>query len=147
MRALRKSFEFFDHKADIGIRGYGKTVEEAFINGAKALFALMIDLRRVKDEKTIEIQIEAPDIETLFVEWLNELLAQSSIQGLVFAKFEMDHIKEMNSGYFLRALAVGETLDIRRHKPKIEVKAATYAELRVERGRNGTYLAQTVVDV
>ena len=28
--------ELLDHEADIGIRGYGNTIEEAFENGAKA---------------------------------------------------------------------------------------------------------------
>jgi SHS2 domain-containing protein len=147
VRKLRKTFDFFDHRADVGIRGYGKTVEEAFGNGAKALFSLMIDLRRVKAEKTFEIHCQALDRETLFVEWLNELLAQSGIHRVVFSHFEVTSIQQRNNHYFIKASVKGDAFDSIEHKPRIEVKAATYTELKVEKGVNGVYLAQTIVDV
>ncbi|MEM4115299.1 MAG: archease, partial [Saccharolobus sp.] len=36
-------FEFFDHTADIGIRAYGRSLEEAFANAALAVFEIMTD--------------------------------------------------------------------------------------------------------
>jgi SHS2 domain-containing protein len=47
----------------------------------------------------------------------------------------------------LRARAWGEKLDIQKHRPAVEVKAATYADLKVQRDENGAWMAQCIVDV
>jgi len=47
----------------------------------------------------------------------------------------------------LNATAWGEAVDPVRHEPAVEVKGATYTELRVERQADGHWLAQCVVDV
>ena len=43
--------KFFEHKADIGIIGYGTSLEEAFAEGAKAMFEVMVDIKKVKKTK------------------------------------------------------------------------------------------------
>jgi SHS2 domain-containing protein len=47
----------------------------------------------------------------------------------------------------LRATAWGEPVEVTRHQPAVEVKGATYTELRVQRTEDGGWLAQCVVDV
>ena len=37
-------FEFLEHTADVYIRAYGKTMEEAYENAALAMFEVMTDL-------------------------------------------------------------------------------------------------------
>jgi SHS2 domain-containing protein len=49
-------------------------------------------------------------------------------------------------GARLAAEAWGETVDVARHHPAVEVKGATYTTLRVA-PQGGGWLAQTVVDV
>jgi SHS2 domain-containing protein len=52
-------FEQFEHKADIGVRGYGKNIEEAFENGARAMFSVMVNLKKVEMRKEVKIECEA----------------------------------------------------------------------------------------
>ena len=139
-------YEQFEHQADVGIRGYGETLEEAFENGAKAMFNVMVDLEKVESEKEIKIECEASNLEELFIEWLNKLLSEAGIENLVFSDFKMGEIKKMNSSYKLLGLAMGEKLDPKKHEPKVEVKAATYSQLKVEKKGN-QYVVQTIVDV
>ena len=47
----------------------------------------------------------------------------------------------------LNATAWGEPIDRSRHRPAVEVKGATYTQLRVEQTANGGWIAQCVVDV
>ena len=83
-------FETFDHGADIGIRGRGKTLSEAFENGAKSMFSLLVeDLDTITSEKSVIISCESFDLEGLFVAWLNSLLAESDIQRLIFSDFKV----------------------------------------------------------
>lgn len=139
-------YEQFEHQADVGIRGYGKTLKEAFENGAKAMFSVMVNLEKVEQKKEREIKCEAANLEELFVEWLNKLLAEAGIENLIFSDFKIKEIKKMNSNYKLLALARGEELNLEKHQPKVEVKAATFSQLKVEKKEN-QYLVQTVVDV
>lgn len=134
-------FEVFPHQADVGIRGFGETLEEAFENGAKALFSLMAEASKVKPKKEVSIQAQAEDKEALFVEWLNELLAEADLQDMVFSRFE---VKIENNE--LQGKAWGEILDPKKHEIKIEPKGATYANLKVEKQR-ARWVAQCIVDV
>jgi len=139
-------FEQFEHEADVGIRGYGKTLEEAFENGAKAMFSVMINLGKVELKKKIKIECDASNLEELFVEWLNALLAQASIENMAFSDFKVEKIKNINSICKLIGVARGEELNTEKHQARIEVKAATYSQLKVEKEK-GRYMAQTIVDV
>ena len=85
-----KDTNYFDHEADIGIIGFGETVEKAFINAVKALFAIMVeDLSRVKQEASVTIEFEESDIELALATWLNLLLAQARPHNLAFGDFEL----------------------------------------------------------
>jgi SHS2 domain-containing protein len=139
-------FELFEHKADIGIKGIGETLEEAFSEGAKAMFSLMVELESVKAIKEVEVRVKADDVEALFVEWLNELLYLKDLKQMVFSEFKVKEIKKENSGFSLKGVVVGEEIDFEKHQLKIEVKAATYSQLRVWK-ENGKCFAQCVVDV
>ncbi len=135
------TFEIFEHRADVGIRGLGKTLEEAFEDAAVAMFSVMVDLDTVRPVETFELEVSASDEEALFVEWLNELLSLADLNGAVFSKFEVEI-----SGSCLKGRAAGEKWDLKRHEPKTEVKAATYSSLLVK-NENGSYVAQCIVDV
>lgn len=139
-------FETFEHKADIGVRGKGSSIEKAFSEAAKALFSVEVDLKFVKANKKIKIECSAINLEELFVEWLNSLLAQASIHEMVFSKFEIK-IKEKDKKFFCNGFAYGEKLS-EKHRPKIEVKAATYSQLKVFQDKKSKkWIAQCIVDV
>jgi SHS2 domain-containing protein len=135
------NYETFEHQADIGVRGYGDTVEEAYANAAAAMYSVMIDLSRVEQKESRSIRVTAGDREQLLVEWLNALLAISDIDRMVFSRFEA-----RIDGPDLAGTAWGEHLDRTRHEPNVEVKGATYHLLKVTQ-ENGRFVAQCVVDV
>ena len=133
-------YELFEHKADIGIRGIGSSLEEAFAEGAKAMFSVMVDIDKVKPVKSIAIACSAENDEELFVEFLNRLLAEATINEMVFSKFIVQ-IRD----HGLKGTAKGEKLNFEKHNIKTEVKAATYSQLKIE--RNKKFIAQCIVDV
>ncbi|MFQ5794462.1 MAG: archease [Candidatus Bipolaricaulia bacterium] len=138
-------FEYIDHEADAWVIGIGATPEEAFVEGAKATFNLMVDIEQMTPRKTVEISCRADDIEELFVAWLNELILAKDIHGLVFSDFEVA-IRETNTGFELTGKARGEPPDPERHELRTEVKAATYHGLKFER-TDGEYRVGCVVDL
>lgn len=139
------NYKLFEHEADVGIRGYGASVEEAFENGAKAMFSIMVDLEKVDANKDVEVKCEAEDLEGLFVEWLNQLLAKKDIEGMMYSKFNVT-IRRRDDSHNLKGFALGEELNHGKHGVKTEVKAATYHMLKVAQ-EDGLFIAQCVVDV
>ncbi len=138
-------YELLDHEADVGIRTYGETIEKAFENGAKALFSIMVDLEKIESKRAVSIECDADEIEELFVEWLNELLAEKDLEEMSFSKFEVTIHKE-GEGYRLEGKAWGEQFDFTKHGAKLEVKAATYFGLRMGK-KNDKIFIECVVDV
>ena len=123
-----KRYETFDHTADIGIRAFGRTVEEVFANAAYALFDQLTDLRKVGDGAIQEISVEGADREDLLIRWLGELLFLCQGRGYLFKEFSILHL----DSNFLRAIARGEIFDPSRHRFKTEIKAVTYHQVEVK---------------
>lgn len=137
------AFETFEHTADIGIRGIGKTMEQAFEEAAKAMFSVMVNIKAVEPTKGIKliIQIGGMKKDGLFVEWLNRLVAEKDISGMMFSKFKVKIDDKRLVG-----TAWGELFDPKKHKPEVEVKAATYSQLKVEK-KKGKWIAQCILDI
>ncbi len=142
MTAHRSRWEHFSHGADIGIRGIGGTREQAFAAAATALTAVVTDSAQVAPREAVQIHVTAGDDETLLVGWLNELVYEMATRQVLFGRFEV-RIEDGD----LAATAWGEPVDVDRHQPAVEVKGATYTELKVVRMDDGAWLAQCVVDV
>ena len=137
-----KRYETFDHTADIGVRVFGRTVEEVFANAAYALFDQMTDLRKVGDGAVQEIFVEGADREDLLIRWLGELLFLCQGRGYLFKEFSILHLNS-NS---LRAVARGEIFDSSRHHFKTEIKAVTYHQVEVKQKDKG-WEGKVVFDV
>lgn len=136
------AFEHFPHDADIGLRGTGATLEEAFVEAAHALTATVTDLGLVGAETRIPIHCEAPDAETLFLDWLNAIIFEMVTRRMLFSRFEAT----ISDGT-LDGAAWGEAVDPERHSPAVEPKGATWTALEVAQDANGLWRAQCVVDV
>ena len=135
-------WEHYEHGADIGVRGLGTTKEDAFEQAALALVAVIADPDSVEPREHLSLSCDAPDDELLLAEWLNAIVYEMDNRRMLFGRFRVKI-----DGHRLTAEAWGEPTDVARHRPAVEVKGATYTTLRVARERNGTWVAQTVVDV
>jgi SHS2 domain-containing protein len=136
------SYEHFPHQADVGVRGYGRTRHEAFAQAALALTAVLVPPDIVADRQSVHVSCAAADDELLLLDWLSAVVYQMSTRRMVFSRFEV-----VITGTALAGELGGEPLDVARHQPGVEVKAATAEALRVARLADGTWLAQCVVDV
>lgn len=140
-RMMPPPWEHFEHDADIGVRGHGATKAEAFEQAATALTAVITDPVGIAAKQAVTIHCEAPDDELLLVDWLNRLIFEMATRRLLFGQFKV----RLEEGR-LEATVWGEPTDVERHRPAVEIKGATYTELRVAE-EQGRWIAQTVVDV
>ena len=135
-------WEHFEHQADMGIRGWGRTLDEAFGQAARALVAVSVDIATVAPRESVRVSCQASDREMLLFEWLNAVVYQMATRKMLFCEFQVTC-----QGTQLEGEMRGEVLDRQRHQPALEVKAATVTCLRVAREPNGLWSAQCVVDV
>lgn len=142
MTVLKAKWEHFSHGADVGIRGFGDTIGEAFEQAALALSAVVADISTIAPIETIEVHCDAPDLELLLVSWLNRVIYEMAVRGMLFGKFQVTV-----SGCYLQASLSGEKVDPERHQVVVEAKGATVTALRVEREQDGAWIAQCVIDV
>jgi tRNA nucleotidyltransferase (CCA-adding enzyme) len=139
-------WEHFGHGADIGVRGIGTTMAEAFEQAAVALTAVITDPAKVVARREIRVERVAADAEALLVEWLNAVVYEMAVRSMVFGRFQVD-IDVPGEEVRLHGSAWGEEIDIERHEPAVEVKGATYTSLFVGQNPGGAWIAQCVVDV
>ena len=137
-----KRWEHFEHDADIGLRAVASTREGLFEAMGEALTAVITPPEALRPTESVTIRCEAPDDGLLLADWLNALVYEMATRGLVFGDWRVTV-----RGQQLEALVLGEALDRARHQPVVEVKGATYTELRVEQGPDGNWRGQCVVDV
>ena len=141
-----RGFRYKEHTADVIIEAWGPTLEAAFEEAAKAMFALITDIEKVEPAEELSIEVEGFDLENLLYRWLEELLYYHDSQNLVFSKFRVTEISKIGEDYQLKAKVYGEKFDHRKHTPGTVVKAVTYAEMKVEK-RNSTWYVSAVLDI
>src|SRR3972149_799986 len=137
---MHPTWEPFPHQADMGVRGIGPTKEAAFEGAALALTAVITDPAKVIPTQPVTVACEASDDELLLVDWLNVLVYEMATRKMLFSRFEV-HLEDGR----LTAQAWGEALDVAHHHPAVEIKGATYTELKVAQQPGGGWLGQGVV--
>ncbi len=135
-------WEHFPHQADIGVRGVGPSVEAAFCQAAIALTAAVTDPDSVEPKTPVAITANAADSDDLLYDWLNALVFEMATRGMLFSRFDV----EIDGGRLI-ATAWGEPVSVERHRPAVEVKGATYTELRVFETDSGDWVAECIIDV
>jgi SHS2 domain-containing protein len=137
-------FEFFDVTADVGFRAYGRNLEEAFENAARAVFDTITDMKRIKKQLSKRIIIESEDEKALLYDWLTELLFIHDSEDLIFSQFRVKIRKEGLDRFVLEAEASGEEFDPTIHEIRDEVKAVTFHLMKIQREHG--YTVQVILD-
>ena len=138
----QQRWEHFPHQADVGVRGFGATKAEAFAQAAVALTAVVAVPETIRPSESVSVTFGAPEDELLLLDWLNALLFEMATRTMLFSRFDVEI-----EGRELRGILWGEPVDVDRHRPAVEIKSATFTELRVAPTEDGGWLAQCVLDV
>lgn len=148
-----------EHTADIGIRVSGKTLEELFENAAYGMFAQLTDIDKIQPKEKIEVEVQGYDKESLLVNWLNELLYLSATKKMFFSQFKIKNLsakvaeeespqraQKTEEPMKLLSWVIGEKIDRKKHSLHLEIKAATYHNLKIIKNKQG-YQTTIIFDV
>ena len=120
-----------EHTADAYVEAYGGSLEEAFGSAGLGFTDVMTEVEAVKPETESALVVEGQDEKALLYSWLEELLLEFELRGMIYSRFEVSSIKEAGEGFRLQAKAWGEKYDPKRHMTKVGIKAATYHQMEI----------------
>jgi len=136
-----KKYKFVeDLTSDVMFEAYGTDLKELFENSALALFSVICDIKKIGEEKTIDIEVSGDSLEDIMVNWLQNLIALVDTDELFFSRFEIIEINENN----LKAKAYGEPIS--PEKAGVVVKGVTYYKLKLEKIKDN-YKATISLDI
>jgi SHS2 domain-containing protein len=119
-------FEFLEHTADVYVRAFGASMEEANGNAALSLFETMTNSSKIAQTQQETLEVEAEDQYALLYNWLEALLVKFETEGMLFSSFEIFDWKETAESFKFKANVWGEKFDPKKHPQKVGVKAVTY---------------------
>ena len=129
-------FEVEEHTADIRVRLRAASLDELFADGVRALMAVMKP-SRAGERSPVTIELDAPDVTALLVDFLNEVLLRVQTHR---EAFEPESIVLLENRVVAR-------LDARQTEGfEEDVKAVTYHEADVI-DDNGMWSTTLVLDV
>ena len=123
-------WEFIEHTADIAIKAYGDTLEDAFATAAGAMFDIMTDNSTIDPKETVEFETESVDIEGLLVGFLSNLIVLREVQNMVLTGIEITFAGEQK----LKVTATGEKFDDRKHAHGHQIKGVSYHMMEISDG-------------
>jgi SHS2 domain-containing protein len=133
-----KKIEILPHTADVRLKVFGKTKEELFKNAMLGMAKILAKSPKSKLKiKNLKLKIKSPDINSLLVDFLSEILYQSQINHAVFKEVNFSNFKETE----LEAEISGFKID----EFDNDIKAVTYHELEIKKSPTGGFFETIIV--
>ena len=124
------SYKFLDHATDAIIEINAKDLKEAFSVVADAVINLTLDQDKVEENESKKFVAKGKDLYYLLFSWLEEIPFILITEGFAIKRIEFNI--EKNDVYMINAKAFGETLDLKKHNFKVEIKAPTFYDMVIE---------------
>lgn len=127
---VNRKYEYLDHTADVQLHAWGDTLEEAFEQCAMAMFGYMTDTGTVEPLRTVEVETQGDDLQSLLFHFLDEWLYKFSADEY-FIPREVKVLNIDQKNFKLRSIGWGEEFTLSKHPQGTEVKAITYSAMQV----------------
>jgi SHS2 domain-containing protein len=136
-----KPYEFLPHTADVRIKAYGRTLEEAFKNSAYAVTDVVTDHKKIKPTAEKTIKVESENQESLLYDFLEQFLILIDAES-----FLLNKITELTiTNNKLTAKITGDTKP-ENYEIHTHVKAITYQEMSIKKEKDN-YIIKFIVDI
>ena len=131
------SYKFLDHATDAFVEVTAKDLHEAFLVTANAVINITLDQDKVEENERMEFSAYGKDLRYLLFSWLEEITFVLITQGFAIKRIEFEILEKKD--YSIMAKAYGEPLDLKKHNFKVEIKAPTFYEMKIEQN-NGVFM-------
>jgi SHS2 domain-containing protein len=142
---MAEKYVYLEHSTDALIEAYGPSIEEAFVNAAKATVDTIVELDRVKPKERIQFIVTGHDMYELLYNWLENILSVVDTDQLLLKEFNI-RIIEKPGGFSLEADCFGQKFDEKVHNFRTAVKAPTYHEMSIRKA-GPQYILKFLLDL
>ena len=139
---MKAPFEILEHPSDLGIEAHGKSMDELFRNMALGLISVIAGTSKIQTSEYREVFVPAIDRENLLVRWLTEILFLYDANKFLTADVRFESISDTS----LKATVFGERYDALKHTLKLDVKAITYHQLKIDE-KDGEWTGRVFIDI
>lgn len=121
------SYTYLEHTADLKIQGLGFSLENALESIAEGMLDFLVARNRIKDNRQCSIILKENTLDNLVIAFFEELLFLHEVENIIFSHVVIEFLDtdEMT----LKATAFGD--DVSKHIIQTEIKAVTYAQLKI----------------
>ncbi|HWO43002.1 MAG TPA: archease [Candidatus Eisenbacteria bacterium] len=128
-------YEFLEDVAiaDIAFRSWAKDLEGVFIESGNALTNVMVeDLESIEAREERAVRAENDALDMLLFDFLGQLIYFKDAEKLLLRALEVKVIQR-DGRFALDARLAGEPIDVTRHRLRVDVKAVTLHQFRLEK--------------
>jgi SHS2 domain-containing protein len=126
--AMEEGYRLLEHPADVGIEAVGRSLKDAFEYAALGLTSIIVERSSVDPSEQRFVSLQGSDPENLLVRWLSEILYLYDGEDFLIADVLVTHLAEGELAATLR----GEKVNEQKHKLRMDIKAITYHQLKIE---------------
>lgn len=134
-----KKYEILEHKADLKIRVFGKTKKELFKNALLGMTNSLLGRTENEELNPQFIKIKALDLNSLLIDFLNEVLYLIQINKEIYQKMKFKKFSDTE----IQAELLGQKIK----RLNLEIKAATHHNLNITQLKNGLWQATILFDI
>ena len=128
------SYKTLEHATDAIIEVTADNLKEAFEIAGISVIETILDISKVDENNSRKLIVKGKDLKYLLYNWLEEIIILTITDGFAGKRILLDIMK--NDNYQINAEIFGESIDLRKHGFKVEIKSPTFHEMEIEEKDN-----------
>ena len=124
------SYRTLEHATDAVIEVTADTLEDAFKIAGISVIETILDISKVTENDKKSIQVKGKDLKYLLYNWLEEIIILTITDGFAGKRIIVTISKDEE--YKIDAEVFGETIDLKKHEFKVEIKSPTFHEMEIK---------------
>lgn len=137
------SIQYLEHTTDAFIEVTASNLIDAFTLAGQSVVDITLDRETIQEKEQRIITVSGKDLRYLLFNWLEEVNYQLITEGFAIGRFSINISK--NSIYELKATIYGESLDLKKHHFKVEIKAPTFHLMEIK--QNNQVMMRFLLDL
>ena len=128
------SYKTLEHATDAIIEVTADNLKGAFQIAGISVIETILDISKVEENGSKNLIVKGKDLRYLLYNWLEEMIILTITDGFAGKRILLDIMK--NDNYQINAEIFGESIDLRKHGFKVEIKSPTFHEMEIEEKDN-----------
>jgi len=124
------SYKTLDHATDAIIEVTADDLQEAYQIAGISVIETILDISKVEEKESKKLVVEGKDLKYLLYNWLEEMIILTITEGFAGKRILIEISKD--EVYKITAEIFGETIDLKKHEFKVEIKSPTFHDMRIE---------------